>query len=242
MALAGDHVQVLVGGYELTGDVNSVTFEDARSLLSATTFGDRTENFIAGRRMVKLTHGGYLNTTSAQSHPVLNGVAVDGSVSVLLGQNADPAVGDPTYSMAIRQEIYSVRPEVNQTIPFEASFTNRGLVGGWGVLLTPPITITNSTSGSNVDNNAATSNGGAAYLHIIQAAASDTYTVILEGSATGSFSGEQSTLATFTLDASARDSERQSISGTIPRYVRYNATRSGSAGDSVSLALSLVRF
>jgi len=72
-----------------------------------------------------------------------------------------------------------------------------------GVLITPPVTITNTTNGGSVDNGAATtSSGGASFLHITEAAASDTYTITLEGSTTGSFSGEQSTLATFTLDAS----------------------------------------
>ena len=74
------------------------------------------------------------------------------------------------------------------------------------------------------------------------AATTDRYTIVVEGSATGAFGGEQTTLATFTLDASALGSERMAISGSIPQYVRYKATRSGSAGDTVQLAVGLVRF
>jgi len=87
-----------------------------------------------------------------------------------------------------------------------------------------------------------TINGGSAFLHVLQAAGSDTYTIIVEGSATGAFSGEEVTLATFTLEASAQGSERIAISGTVHQYVRFKATRSGSAGDTVKIAASLVRF
>ena len=111
----------------------------------------------------------------------------------------------------------------------------------WGVALAVPVEFTNSSNGSSVDNGAASSNGGAAYLNVLTAAGADTYTIVVEGSATGAFSGEQSTLATFTLNASALGSERAAISGTIPQYTRWKATRSGSAGDTVKIAVALIR-
>lgn len=79
-------------------------------------------------------------------------------------------------------------------------------------------------------------------MQILEAAATDTYTIIVEGSTTGAFSGEETTVATFTLDGSQIGSERVAITGTIPRYLRYKATRSGSAGDNLRLAVSAVRF
>ncbi len=242
MALIGDYIQVLVGGYDLTGDSNKVDINDKKATYEVTAFGDVVHNFIAGKRTLSLKHSGFMNSMTAHSHPVLKGGNIQGSFSLLLGQNAAPAVGDPVYSLYFQQASYAALPEVNKFVPFSADFLNAGLLGGWGVALTPPVTFTNTTTGTAVNEGAQTTNGGAAFLHVLQAAASDTYTIIVEGSATGAFAGEQTTLATFTLNASAIGSERKAISGTVHQYLRFKATRTGSAGNTVKIAVSLVRF
>jgi hypothetical protein len=241
MALAGDHVAVLVDGYELTGDHNSISIDDSRKALCQTTFGDAVKNCIPGQRMMKLQHGGFMNADSARSHPALKGATLEGVVAVLVGQNADPVVGDPVYCLKTLQSYYQVAPQFGEVIPFKATFANKGELGGWGVALAVPVEFTNTSNGSGVDNGAASSNGGSAYLNVLTAAGSDTYTIVVEGSATGAFSGEESTLATFALDASAIGSERVAISGSIPQYTRWKATRSGSAGDTVKIAVALIR-
>ena len=240
--LAGDHVQILVGGYELTGDSNQVTVNDARAMLDSTTFADAVQNFIPGRRNTSLEHAGFINPATGQSHPALKSAELSGVVSVLLGQNADPVVGDPVYCLKILQNRYSVNPQVGQVIPFSATFNNVGEVSGWGAILAAPIAFTNSINGSSVDNGAQTIGGGAAHLHILQNAASDTYSIKVQGATDAGFTTGVVDLATFTLDASAIGSERIEISGTIPRYTRFMATRSGSAGDTVEIAVFLVRF
>lgn len=241
--LAGDHAQVLVSGYELTGDSNRIAINEAVDTHDVTAFGDEVHKFISGQRVSAIDHAGYLNSAAAGSHPVLKGIAVNGVVSVLIGQNAAPVVGDPTFSLLTQQNRYSAMPERGTFVPFGAYFANRGEVGGWGVALAVPTTFTNSTNGSAVDNGAATTNGGAAFLHVLQEAASDTYAFTIEGSTTGAFSGEQTTLATFTtLNANALGSERVAIAGTLPRYTRWKAVRTGSAGNTVKIAVSLIRF
>lgn len=240
--LAGDHVQVLVDAYELTGDHNKVVFDDTVTMLDISAFGHDVMNFIPGQRQYSVEHSGYLNADSGRSHPVLNGIDVNGAVSILVGQNSVPAVGDPMFSLLTQQEKYQSLAEVGQVIPFTAKFANRGANGGWGVALAIPTSFTNTSNGSAVNNGASSANGGAGFLHVLQAAASDTYSIVIEGSATGSFGGEETALATFTADASALTSEQVSISGTIPQYVRWKATRTGSAGDTVQLAISLIRL
>jgi hypothetical protein len=242
MALAGDHVQVLVSGYNLTGDMNAITITDARNMLKAATFGDAVEKSVVGRRQSKLEHTGFLNADVARAHPVLKGLAIEDVISVLVGQNATPAAGDISYSLAIRQQQYKTLPEINKVIPFTASFAPRGQAGEWGQALAAPVTITNTTSGTSIDYGTATTNGGSAALHILQAAATDTYAITVQGSTTGAFAGEETTLATFTKNGSALGAERLSVSGTIPRYVRYRAVRTGSAGNPMTLAVILVRF
>lgn len=239
--LAGDHAQVLVDGYDVTADSNRVTINDAADSYDVTAFGDQVHKSIRGSRIVTLDHVGYMEAAAARSHPVLKASAVNGVVSIVVGQNVAPVVSDPMYSVLSLQSKYSTMPRVGSYVPFAALFANRGDLGGWGTALAVGDTFTNTTNGATVDGGASSANGAAAFLHVLTAAASDTYSVIIQGSSASDMSGA-TTLGTFTLNASALGSERIAIAGSIPRYVRYRATRTGSAGNTVKLAINLVRF
>lgn len=244
-ALAGDHVKVLVDGYALTGDSNRITVDDKRQMHDVTAFEDVVHSFILGRRQIGVEHAGYFNPEAAKSHPVLKDTAVSGVVSVLVGLNAMPVEGNPAYSLSIRQGHYKTMPEINKVVPFIAKFANRGESGGWGTILGAPQTavFTNTANGPAVDNGAATTNGGAAYLHVLDTSGADTYTMIVEGATNIGFSTGVTTLATFTLNGSQLGSERVAIAGTIPQFTRWRVTRAtGTAGDSTTIAVVLVRF
>jgi hypothetical protein len=147
------------------------------------------------------------------------------------------------YSIAALQNTYTTLPEVGKYVPFVARFASGGSSGGlWGAALAVPVSFTNSTNGSAMDNGASTPNGGIGALHVLTAAASDTYTITVEGSSTGAFAGEQTTVLTFTLNASALGSQSLSVLGTIPRYLRWKAVRVGSAGNTVKIAVNFIRL
>jgi len=242
--LVGDHVKVLVDGYQLTGDSNRVTVDEKRQMHDMSAFEDVVHNFISGRRQSNLEHAGYFNPAAAASHPVLKDMALSGVVSVFLGLNAMPVGGNPAYSLSVLQGHYKTMPEINKGVPFIAKFANRGQLGGWGTILGAPqnAVFTNTANGSAVDNGAQTTNGGAAYLHVLDTSGTDTYTIIVEGSTTVGFASP-TTLATFTLNGTQLGSERVAIAGTIPQYTRWKATHTaGSAGDSTTIAVVLVRF
>ncbi len=239
--LAGDHLQVLVGGYELTGDSNRVSIDDSRDHYDVTAFGDEVRKFIAGQRRMTLQHAGFMNSGAAGSHPVLQGAAVDGLFSLYLGANAAPTVGDPVFSLLARQGRYDTLPQVNQMIPFLAGFANRGEDGGWGIALAQPLDVLGTASGTVVDNGGTSNGGGLACLHVLAAAASDTYAITIEGSANGAFSGEESVLATFALDGAVLGSELVAIDGAIPRYARWNATADPTTQERIRIAISLIR-
>ncbi|CAG0991268.1 hypothetical protein ANRL4_02488 [Anaerolineae bacterium] len=242
MTLLGDHLRVLVDGYDLTGDSNHITIHERRDMHTITALPDLVQRFTYGKRQAEMDHSGYLNPTASSSHPVLKTAGLQGVVSLLLGQNAVPVVGDPSYNLYAQQSRYTTHPQSGRYVPFTTHFATAGEPGGWGVLLAVPnTTFTNTTSGTPLNNGVPTTGGGTMVLQVVQAANSDTYTFIVEGSATGAFSGEQVTLATFTLNASVAASEQQPILGCIPQYVRWKGTRTGSAGDPVRIAVSLVR-
>ena len=239
--LAGKHVQVLVDGYDITGDSNRISINEDREVFDVTAFRDEVRKFIPGQRMMAVQHAGFMNSGEAGSHPALKGVDIDGLFSVYMGENAEPAVGDPVFSMRTRQGRYGALPQVNQVIPFRAVFANRGDDGGWGIALANPRHVIGSSSGSAVDNGASTEGGGLACLHVLDAAASDIYTFSIEGSDSGAFAGEEVVLATFALDGRALGSEQVKIDGGIPRYIRWVATADPAARDRVKIAISLIR-
>ena len=240
--LSGDHVQVLVDSYEITGDSNHISINDNRNVLNATAFGDEVHKFVAGQRMMAVQHAGFMNGDEAGSHPALKGVDVDGLVSVYVGDNAEPTTGAPVFSFLPQQGRYGTLPQVNRMIPFQAVFANRGAYGGWGVALTSPIELIGSIRGNAVDNGVATDTGALACLHVLRAAESDAYAISLEGSSTGEFTGEESTLATFTSNSQTLGSELVKIDGTIPRYVRWTAIIDEAARDRIKIAISLTRL
>lgn len=239
--LAGDHLQVLVDGYELTGDSNRININEGRDLFDITAFGDAVHKFSPGQRTMALQHTGFMNSAEGGSHPALQGAAVDGLFSLYLGQNAAPTAGDPVFSLLARQGTYGALPQVNRMIPFRARFVNRGEDGGWGIALTQPLAVTGPALGNKVDNGGANDGGGFACLHVLEAAASDAYSITVEGSGSGAFTGEERTLAAFTLDGRALGSEQVKIDGRIPRYTRWRATAGPGASERIRIAISLIR-
>ncbi|MEM6528605.1 MAG: hypothetical protein AAF653_09945 [Chloroflexota bacterium] len=234
--IAGKDVQVFVGGYDLTGDHNRITLEDRRNTYDVTAFSDEVRQFIVGPRQTRLTHEGYLNPAASRSHPVLKAVDVGGIVSVLVGDN------NRAYSLPVRQGRYRSMPKVGNYVPFTAAFATRGEPGGWGYALREPDDFTSGFTEISVDTASMTGNGGAAFLHLLTAAASDTCVFTVEGSTTGAFAGEETVLATFSMNGSAVGSERVAISSTLPQYARAKAVRTGAAGDVMNVAITLVRF
>ena len=240
--LTGDHVQVLVDGYDITGDSNHVSINEDRDVFDITAFRDKVRKFIPGQRMMAVQHAGFMNSGEAGSHPVLEGADLAGQFSVYVRENAEPAAGDPVFSMQKRQGRYGTLPQFNRMIPFQAVFASQDENGGWGVALANPRHVIGSASGGALDNGASTDGGGLACLHVLDAAASDVYTFSIEGSDSGAFAGEESVLATFALDGRTIGSEQVKINKIIPRYARRVATADPAARDRIKIAMSLIRI
>ncbi|MCY4018230.1 MAG: fibronectin type III domain-containing protein [Chloroflexi bacterium] len=240
--LSSDHVQVLVDGYDITGDSNHVSINEDRDVFDITAFRDKVRKFIPGQRMMAVQHAGFMNSGEAGSHPVLKGADLAGLFSIYVRENAEPAVGDPVFSMLTRQGRYGTLPQFNRMIPFQAVFANQDENGGWGVALTNPRHVIGSSAGGALDNGASTDGGGLACLHVLDAAVSDAYAFSIEGSDSGAFAGEESVLATFALDGRTIGSEQVKINKIIPRYVRWVTTADPAARDRIKIAISLIRI
>lgn len=98
-----------------------------------------------------------------------------------------------------------------------------------GYVLENNTTVTADTDGTALDNGAATTNGAVFHLHVTAYSGFTSDDIIVEGSATGAFAGEESTVATF-AQVTALGAERVEVTGSIPRHLRVadNVTGTGS--------------
>ena len=108
-----------------------------------------------------------------------------------------------------------------------------GLTDMAGVVYENNTTVTADTDGTAIDNGAATSNGAVLHLHVTAFSGFTSDAIIVEGSTTGSFAGEETTLASFT-SVTGLTSERVEVTGTVKRYLRV--------ADDVTGTGSITRF
>lgn len=165
--------------------------------------------------------------------------AIDSQMETILGAQdtiwsllpaGDAALGDVGYGFIGINNEYSSESAYDDVVKFSASTE---VSGGQGVefckTLVPLAAKTTSSNSANLDNGAATTNGGSAYLQVTAASGLTSIDVTIKGSATGSFGGEETTVGTFTQVTAAPDSERISFSGSVPRYIRAYWTLVGTS-------------
>jgi hypothetical protein len=144
------------------------------------------------------------------------------------------ALGNPTLAMPFMQGNYnpSGSPATAITvggIQFISYGDNHGIERGYAL---QHGTITTTTTGTGFDDisGGAVTAACAGILHVWTPTATDTYVVKIQHSTV--LGSGYVDLITFTLDGTARNSERVAVaSGTVNRYRRILATRTGGAGD-----------
>jgi len=238
---AGKWARIWVDGYSLETKISNVgplanTFDEIE-----VSGYNQDKNYLAGQGDGSIIVDGYLDQTDNSTHEAFSTIASgDNSqiVTVALGNNALPAIGDPTASMHCQQFNYTSTTLRSGAIAFNAAMkAGPDLpILEWGVLLADT-SITADGSSTSVDGAAATTAGGSAYLHITGLSAGDTIVVTIEDSANDS---TWATIGTFTIDGSAINGQRIAIAGTIRRYVRATYDVTGAAV-SFPLAVALHR-
>ena len=175
--LAGDHVQVLVDGYELTGDSNRIIIDESRDLFDITAFGDAVHKFSPGQRTMALQHAGFMNSAEGA---LASGPAGGGG-----GRRCSRSTWARTRRrrLATRSSVcwrgrgrYGALPQVNRMIPFRAGFCQSRRRWRLGDRADAAGRCDRDRlTGSTVDNGGANDGGGLACLHVLEAAAGDAY-------------------------------------------------------------------
>lgn len=225
--------RIYLGGYGISGAAR--TFSSARCEYGEADFtgwSDAVRNYLRDGHMTSGLEGfqAAMDDTATTGAFILMKTAPDTNLSLLFGGGGEPAVGDPAYLLPAVQLNDDASFDSNVGIlsaTFKPKAGTLAAAGSpLGVVLSPEISISSTTTNGSHDNGGATTGGWHAILHVT-ATNSGNYAFTIEHSANDS---AYSTLGTFSADGSAVTSEYLSSTGTVNQYVRFVATRT--AGDT----------
>ena len=227
---------ILVGGYNLSTYFTTYEVAENAAPIDVTGFTDGSNNFIPGLMSGSINAQALWDNTEGKSYPVLKaytGTTTDGSITILPegGTAGYPSISLPFTQGGITPSGSPSGAIMLGSIAFASYGDNEGVENG---ILIHHGAITASTTDADVtwpDCDGAVTARCSGTLHIWSACATDTYVVKIRDCDTSD--GAYDDLVTFTLTGAALGSERvEVVSGTINKFLQFQATRTGAAGDS----------
>lgn len=219
--------------YARSVDVNSAT-----PMLDTTTLADRARNFIPEMEDVgSFSLSGPLDVDGSS-----NG-QFDAIADVKAASTPTPItflpLGTDGHAWLIKGNETDIQltNSIGQTADYTMSAQTHGQHDMNGVILENGTTVTADTDGTANNNGAGTSNGAVFHLHVTAYSGFTSDDIIVEGSTTGAFASEETTIASFT-QVTGLTSERVEVTGTVPRYLRVvdDVTGTGSITRTVAVA------
>lgn len=229
-----------VDGYDLLGaKVKNLSYKVEAIQEDTTGLGDTTKSKTpVGVSVLTVNQaGGFFDTSSNGAHTALVTVASSpqGTRRVITFGFSGGALGEPFVGAeGIYESSYEVVGKINDLTKANPSYSVYGQIDR-GVILHAMAAETADGNGTSVDNAAASTNGGAAFLQVKAFSGLTSAVITVEDSANNS---AFATIATFTTVTSAPTAERVAINGTIRRYTRavVDVTGTGSITFLVGLA------
>lgn len=244
MARLGKFTKVWIGGYALTPYLSAVTPESVYDEIEVSPFL-ADHRYLAGQEDGTITIDGYFEDstnvpggTEAALSAIANGT--NKIVTVALGNNVTPAIGDPAASLDAQQMNYTVTPVKDGVVAVNAVFKSKGNGVQWGTLLLDA-SVTADGQAATVDQAAQTTAGAVAYFHLTALSAGDVIDTLAVHDSNDNFSGDDNAAISSTFDGDPIGAERVAVTGTIERYVRADYTVTGT-GISFPLVINFVRL
>lgn len=234
---------VVAGGYVLSPYGASYTVNGPMvEALDVTGFGEATQNFIPGRFVGDLSLNLYWDNAVGS---VNEGLKVLGQKAVTIMPEGY-ALGSDGLCIYGMQENFPVKADTKSPITVESvkfdvyGASNPGVMEGQ-MLQHGTITATTTTTAVRDWDLVDKTTQCACVLHVWTATVADTYSVRVEHSTDGSTGW--TTLATFTVNGTAKTSEVQYVaSGALKQYRRVVATRTGAAGNTFGFSVFFWRL
>lgn len=222
----GDNL--LVGGYNLSGDINSVSGLSGGPALTENTGIDK----LAVERIGLLRDGkvdfvSFFNTTAGQAFPVLK---VLPTTDVMITYLRGTALGAPCANLIAKQTNYDATRGADGQITFTTSAVGQGYGLEWGIQLTAGLrTDTAATNGTGLDDSilsASTAFGGQAFLQVSSVVGTSVTVAVQDSADNVSFANVTGLAFTAVTPGGAPSTQRLAIgnTATIRRYVRVATT------------------
>ena len=223
----GSAAKVYAGGYNLTTFLSSAGIPLAADTGEVSAFGSTAKAYIAGLKDGTFSAEGYYDGSASAVDVVVSG-ALGVADTVFCYLPAGDAVGAYGYGFLGIDTAYEVQTPVDGVAAVSMEAQASG--GGERILSFHALGAeAASGTGTSMDNAAASSNGGSAYLQVTASSVLTSLDVIIQGSTTGAWAGEETTLASFTQITATPGKERITFSGTVKRYLRAKWTLVGTS-------------
>lgn len=214
-----------VGGYDLSGDTNSLSnVSGSVGVIELTSIADLAHTRIAGARTGVIDWISYWNSLGA--HIPLSALP---STDVISTYARGTTLGSPAACCIGKQINYDPTRSTSGDLTMKVQLMSNGYGLEWGTQITGGLrTDTAATNGASVDQTTvSTAFGWQAYLQVTAFVGTD-FTVTIQDSADNS-SFANITSAVFTQVTAAPASQRLAVGGTaaVRRYVRAITTTSG---------------
>ena len=230
----GKNTVVIADQYDISQYLNSVSETNEIETPETTTFGSTNKTFIVGHKDGSVSFEGLFEGGSATGIDYILHTAIgDGPIMSVSKDGA--GVGRRAVLLDAKSTSYEVSSPLTEVV----AITGEAIADGgldYGVWLACQAAITTTLTGTSVDNAASSANGGVAHLHITANSNSGTTVAKIQGSADNSTWADLVTFTTVAIETET--SQRSTVSGSVPRYLRCLVTPAGTGSLTVSIAFS----
>lgn len=235
----GKNTTVLLGSADLSTYLNGDDLSVDLDTADTTVYAANWKSAIAGAASGKVDLSGLYDPAKADL-PAMLLAMTPGVLTTCPAGGA--AIGDLARLVSAIDTSYAESSPVGGVVAIKASIQADGTVG-FGYMLHPLGEDTNTTTGANRDDTAATSTGWTAHLHVTLVDGGSWVVKLVDASASDFSDVADVSGGAFTAATGATSQRLTGAAGaTLRRYVRYVATRTGGiAGNGITFALAISR-
>jgi len=228
----GDHLAV--GGYDLSGDIGSISQIGGGPVALEVTGIDKSAfERLGGLRNGGMTFSAWFNKAAGRAHPVLSALP-RADVIALYGRGG--AIGNAGAACQSLQVNYDPTRAADGSLSIGVAVQSDGYGLEWGEQLTDWVrTDTTGTNGTGFDGGASSSFGAQFYLEMT-AVVGTSCTVKIQDSADNSSWLDLSGAAFSAVLAGAVSAQRIAVAGTVRRYLRAVSSGTFSSASFAVLA------
>ena len=233
----GRNARFLADGFDLSDSTNKLETNGTSDLVDITGFQNGSKRFIAGYKEATMKASGFFRGTIGGDQPAIStdvaGAETFGAGTVVFSHYpAGVSIGSRGVSMAAQDTTYNVTSDAKEanaySIEAMSSVGVEPVISHYaiGTATLVASALTASGTAASVNNAAASTNGGAGYLHSFRLTAG-TAIIKLQHSADDATFADLAVLGTVVAATDERLSARVAIAGTIDQYTRCVYTVTG---------------